>query len=290
MRELMVLQCPKCGAGLSPAASECEHCGVGLRHMSDRALISATEHRCPNQECAWVNAPDDRFCRSCGTRLLTSCPACSAPIWVDQIYCDHCGRNVAETRRDKCLPDAEAPLPHQILGVDRYAGLEEIEAAYQAKYSSWYPLTGHADPAIAAEAIRLLAEAQAARDALVAALSGEPEEPMDALSTVSSEGRAGAVGAPPCQGAPECPYPSTYKCDGCGKLLCLEHATTYTSPNTGADWRLFDGVYCPTCITGVAEEHNRKVSKDKSTAMAAGAGACALAACCGCLEETFKDL
>jgi hypothetical protein len=290
MRELTALQCPKCGAGLSPAANECEHCGVGLLHSSDRALISATEHRCPNQECAWVNAPDDRFCRSCGTRLLTSCPACSAEIWVDQIYCDHCGGNIAELRRNEPLLHVEAPLPHEILGVDRYAGLEEIEAAYQAKYDSWHALTGHADPAIAAEATRLLAEAETARNALLAALRGGPEEPMDDLSIVASQDRGEGGKVPPCEGAHGCVYQPTYKCDRCGKLLCLEHATTYTSPNTGADWRVFDGVYCPACITGVAEEHNRKVSKDNKAAMAAGASACALAACCGCLEDTFKDL
>ena len=290
MRELTVLQCPKCGASLPAAATECEHCGVHLRLMSDRALLSAIEHGCPNPGCEWVNAPDDGFCRLCGTRLLTSCPACSATIWVDQIYCDHCGRNVGEARRGESLKESGGPLAHEILAVDRHAGMEEIEAAYEAKYNYWYPLTSHSDPAIAAEATRLLAELEAARDALVASLRGESEEPMDALSLDSTQGGVEPVSVPPCEGETECPYAPSYKCDRCGKLLCLEHATTYTSPNTGPDWRLFDGVYCSVCIEPVAEEHNRKASSDKSKAMAAGAGACALAACCGCLEETFKDL
>jgi hypothetical protein len=290
MRELMVMQCPKCGAGLSPDATECEHCGVALQQRSNRAFISATEHPCPNPECDWVNAPDDRFCRLCGTRLLTSCPSCATDIWVDQIYCDHCGRNVAEGRRDKILVETAGPLPHEVLGVDRYAGMEEIDAAYEAKCDSWHRLTAHADPAIAAEATRLLAEAETARDALVAALKGEPEEESDTLLVEEGQVPTETDNVPPCEGEPECPYAPTYKCDRCGKLLCLQHANTYTSPNTGPEWRLFDGVYCSDCIETVATEHNRKVSGDKSKAMAAGAGACALAACCGCLEETFRDL
>lgn|GEM_PF-5813528 len=74
----------------------------------------------------------------------------------------------------------------------------------------------------------------------------------------------------------ECNYEPTRKCDRCGKLICLQHSHEYHSPNSGAGYAVFNGIYCPDCVTQVAKEHDDKVKKDNF-----GNNACSCANC-GC--------
>jgi hypothetical protein len=59
-----------------------------------------------------------------------------------------------------------------------------------------------------------------------------------------------------------CNYPPVNKCKKCGRLICLEHSHEYRSPNGGADYAIFNGIYCPSCLSLVGQEHDQKVVQD----------------------------
>ncbi len=44
---------------------------------------------CPN--CNAINDRDGGFCIECGAKLFSTCPKCGKQVWLDWMYCKHCG-------------------------------------------------------------------------------------------------------------------------------------------------------------------------------------------------------
>lgn len=73
------------------------------------------------------------------------------------------------------------------------------------------------------------------------------------------------------------------KCEKCGGLICIEHSNIYRSPNSGADYAVFNGIYCDKCYNFISQKHDEKVERDnakiKGNQIASGACDCMN---CGC--------
>jgi len=90
----------------------------------------------------------------------------------------------------------------------------------------------------------------------------------------------------------QCNYEPVQKCKMCGALLCMQHAESYQSPNAGAAWRQYDGVYCDTHYNQIATAHNEQVQKENRSQKAGETADCACNAMkCGCdfLESICKS-
>lgn len=89
-----------------------------------------------------------------------------------------------------------------------------------------------------------------------------------------------------------CGYEPIHKCQGCGALICIDHAHAFKSPNTGVEWRQFDGIYCPSCFEAVgaahdqqAEEANKTLRRQHTTQTACNFAQCG----CDCLDSLCKE-
>lgn len=83
-----------------------------------------------------------------------------------------------------------------------------------------------------------------------------------------------------------CPYEPIHKCKVCGALLCLQHAESFKSPNSGARWRQYDGIYCPTHYEAVVMAHDEQVEQENRMQRVGECMKCG----CGFCEEMCKNL
>ena len=65
---------------------------------SDAETADREQWKCPL--CGDWNSADDRFCSSCGTEGVETCPVCSAEVRISAPFCPKCGTNVAAKKRD----------------------------------------------------------------------------------------------------------------------------------------------------------------------------------------------
>ncbi len=74
------MECSVCRHDNAPEAKFCASCGT--------ALAAEGTVNCPN--CGQANPSDERYCNNCGTGLATSCPNCSRRDSRGGVFCQWC--------------------------------------------------------------------------------------------------------------------------------------------------------------------------------------------------------
>lgn len=74
------MQCSVCRHDNAPEAKFCASCGT--------ALAAEDTVNCPN--CGQANPSDGRYCNNCGTGLATGCPNCSRRDSRSGVFCQWC--------------------------------------------------------------------------------------------------------------------------------------------------------------------------------------------------------
>lgn len=81
-----------------------------------------------------------------------------------------------------------------------------------------------------------------------------------------------------------CPYEPIRKCGRCGKLICMEHSNEMRSPNSGADWNAYNGIFCPPCEEIIRIEHDQYLKQVRTKQNLSSASNMA----CSCADECCK--
>ena len=95
--------CPRCGARLDLRMRFCDQCGA------NHAGLSSPDGRC--HWCDFQNSADAELCASCGARVITLCPRCSAKTKSGLNYCAACGLDYEELIQDQ--EDLESTQPNE---------------------------------------------------------------------------------------------------------------------------------------------------------------------------------
>ena len=95
--------CPRCGTRLELRMRFCDQCGA------NHAGLSSPDGRC--HWCDFQNSADAELCASCGARVITLCPRCSAKTKSGLNYCAACGLDCEELIQDQ--EDLESTQPNE---------------------------------------------------------------------------------------------------------------------------------------------------------------------------------
>jgi hypothetical protein len=95
--EVVLLNCPGCGAPLDTGASHCTYCGARVQISADGTRVFIAGMTC--RACGWDNAADRLFCGQCGANLMERCHKCGRPNAISLQYCGGCGMERGEARR-----------------------------------------------------------------------------------------------------------------------------------------------------------------------------------------------
>jgi hypothetical protein len=109
MPEVVILNCPACGAPLQTGASHCSYCHARVQISADGTKVSIAGVVC--QSCGWENAPDRLFCGQCGANLMEKCHKCGKPNPIALKFCGGCGSELSEARRqvvERMVQDAKS--------------------------------------------------------------------------------------------------------------------------------------------------------------------------------------
>lgn len=97
MPQVVLLNCPGCGAPLETGSSHCTYCHARVQISADGTRVFIAGMIC--QTCGWENAPDRLFRGQCGANLMEKCQKCGKPNPITLQYCGACGSDLDQARQ-----------------------------------------------------------------------------------------------------------------------------------------------------------------------------------------------
>ncbi len=107
------IACPNCGATNDSASLHCIACGAELNHVAQSVVGLENGQSLLNGETPLDNANDIQSVSKSTIIPMAetaSCPNCGAQVAITEIYCSHCGANVASLHQHRVVSRKICPV------------------------------------------------------------------------------------------------------------------------------------------------------------------------------------